>query len=289
MDQAQLECVREAVRQYGKNVVVSDLDGTILVWQGLLEMNDMIARHFPEKRAIVEPLQHLQREYKMRRYDFETLVGDTLKVQHLIFHGLEQSIVRGFAETLAKEKLSQVYAFPKALIKAVTGAPGKKRMPVLVITGSPQEFAEPFCKALGVDVVAGSIYQTAGGIYTGERIEITAIHKGQVMDELEAELGVAWYIGLGDSMSDWPLLSRSRYGFAINPNAHLLMNLRRNSRLDIIRVIDHQKDGIQFFRFGCAGRQSEITIFEFLPKYLAEPLQQLPGVWDGMIDPHSAS
>ncbi len=289
MDQTQLECVREAVRLYGKDVVVSDLDGTILVWQGLLEMNDMIARHFPEKRAIVEPLQHLQREYKMRRYDFETLVGDTLKVQHLIFHGLEQSVVRGFAETLAKEKLSQVYAFPKALIKAVAEQQGEQRMPILVITGSPQEFAEPFCKALGVDVVAGSIYQTADGIYTGERIEITAIHKDLVMDEIEAELGVAWYIGLGDSMSDWPLLTRAKYGFAINPNKHLLDHIRCNPQHGIVRVSDHQKDGIQFFKFDGLGRQREITIHEALPPDLAVAMQDMPGLWNGLVDPHSAS
>ncbi len=288
MDQAQLECVREAVRQYGKRVVVSDLDGTILVWQGLLEMNDMIAKHFPEKRAIVEPLQRLQHEYKMRRYDFETLVGDTLKVQHLIFHGLEQSVVRGYAEALAKEKISQVYAFPKALIRAIVSAQNGNRMPVLVVTGSPQEFAEPFCKALGVDVVAGSVYQVVAGKYTGERIEITAIHKDLVMDEIEAELGVTWYIGMGDSMSDWPLLSRSRYGLAINPNKHLLDHIRQNSQFDIVRVSDHQKDGIQVFRIGCAGRQNEITISEFLPAYLANPLQQLPGAWNGSSGPRSA-
>ncbi|MFA6446761.1 MAG: haloacid dehalogenase-like hydrolase [Patescibacteria group bacterium] len=288
MNLAQLECVRRAVRLYGTDMVVSDLDGTIMVWQGLLEMNDLIAKHFPEKRAIVEPLQHLQHEYKMRRYDFETLVADTLKVQGLIFHGLKQSVVRGYAEALAKEKLSQVYAFPSTLIRAVVNMQGQARKPVLVVTGSPQEFAEPFCKALGgVDIVAGSIYQTADGIYTGERIEITAIHKDQVMDKLELELGVTWYIGMGDSMSDWPLLTRAKNGLAINPNKHLLDHIRRNPQHGIIRVSDHQKDGIQFFKFDDLGRQREITIHEALPPDLALAMHNLPGLWNGNVESHS--
>ncbi len=258
--------------------VYFDLDGTLFTKQWLIELMLVCAKRYPSKRDTVEPLRRELEIYKEQRtYDYEPVMRAAVKAIDTFFVGLRQASVQRIAARLVEDLGSQTYLFPRMLIRHYAAHPGKERGPIIGITGSPRELAEPFGERMGFDLIYGVEYEVRNGRYTGERNARTIMDKRGVMEEVADQMGLDLRrsIALGDTMTDFPVLERVGTAFAVNPDLTLLTQILKGPNDGIIWVNDRQKNGVSFFT-AKDGRFVQRDQQEVVPAYLRLP--RLPGL-----------
>lgn len=261
---------------------VSDIDGTVNVEQGLIQLELEIGRTYPERHKIVSQVEEGWHSYRNRQEPFGPVVHAAIAIIPELFRGLKRDDVAKLSEFVVQREASKMYAFPQALFRVLrgvtTGARGRHLL--LAITGSPHDLALPMCKRLGFDAVVGSYYLVDNqGRYTGERDERPARDKGAVMDELSERCGISWEhgIALGDSPTDIPMFERCACRLAINPTIELQQWMREHPELEVVWVNDHQKTGSQLMKPNFVGLYRETALIEVLPHHIGMVMKQVIG------------
>jgi len=263
-----------------KKIIFTDIDGTIYQWQLLIDLVLVIAKHYPKKRPVVQPLRDAISSYRKRVLPFSIVINILISIIPEVIRGVDKKRVTRFAVSRARSVGSRVYIFPKTLLdvaRSITADPWL----IVAITGSPQEVADPFCKQLGVHVTIGSFYDSdKKGIYTGERDIDSGINKGAILGAIRdacPEIDWASCIALGDSEHDIGMHDECGYAIAVNPNQVSLEHVRGNCRkISVVR--DGQKSGVQIFKRSFTGSLNEICVDCALPRDLAEHFPDLPGM-----------
>lgn len=261
---------------------VSDVDGTNSVNQGLIQLELAIGENFVDRAEMVEPVRAGWDKYKHRRGNFGPVIRTAVDIIPKLFRGLKRSDIQVLAERVAEREAAMTYAFPRLMYRLMRERRPEQRRLLVAVTGSPHDYAVPFCKAQGFDAAVGCWMEVdAQGRYTGERDERPAINKGPVMDELTERRGLVWGDGsaFGDSPTDIDMYTRCKYRFAINPTQELQKYMRANPDMNIVWVNDHQKTGTQILMPNEYGRYRECDALEVLPWDLAQAMRSMPGMW----------
>ncbi|GEM_PF-898992 len=261
---------------------VSDVDGTNSVNQGLIQLELAIGDAFPERNVMIERVKSGWQKYKLRRGNFSPVIREAVEIIPDLFRGLKRVDVQALAERVAEREACMTYAFPRRLYRLLRERAPQHRRLLIAITGSPHDYAVPFCKALGFDVAVGCWMEVdEQGRYTGRRDERPAIDKAAVMGELEMRRNLKWAggIALGDSPTDIPMFKRCTYRIAINPTMDLQAFMRETPGLRISWINDHQKTGVQAYAPRHDGLYMEVPLHHVLPPDLATALPSMPGSW----------
>jgi len=260
----------------------SDIDGTVNVEQGLIQIELEIGRTYPERHKIVQVVEDGWFDYRNRRGTYQPVIREAVRIIPELFTGLLREDVKRLCEFVVKREGSKTYTFPRTLYQVLLARPQGERRLLLAITGSPYDIAVPLCKELGFDAAVGCYMLTDNrGRYTGERDERPACDKGAVMDELAEKLGIVWNYGVavGDSPTDIPMFQRCSFRLAVNPTMDLQAWMRDHHEVNVAWVADHQKTGTQIKMPDDLGRYNETDLYHALPHDLARAFPPLPGMW----------
>jgi len=260
----------------------SDIDGTVNVEQGLIQIELEIGRTYADRHHLVKDVEDGWYGYRNRRGTYGPVIHEAVRIIPELFCGLIRDDVKHLAEFVVKRESSKVYTFPRTLYQRLLQRRGERRRLLLAITGSPYDIAVPLCKELGFDAAIGCCMLTDNrGRYTGERDERPACDKGAVMDELSKDYGIIWRDGvaIGDSPTDIPMFERCTHRLAVNPTMDLQVWMRNHPEFNVVWVADHQKTGTQIKVPDVFGRYNETDMHDVLPHDVAMNFPQLPGMW----------
>ncbi|MDF1496552.1 MAG: HAD-IB family phosphatase [Patescibacteria group bacterium] len=281
MQKSKIRDVARALRaRKARRIIFTDIDGTVYQWQLLIDLVLVIAKHYPNKRPIVEPLRKAINQYKKRVLSFSIVIKILITIIPDVFKGVNKKMVKKFAATRARNVGSRVYLFPKTLIDVALEIVDDPWL-IVAITGSPQEVADPFCHQLGIHVAIGSFYKSdKNGLYTGVRDIDSGINKGVYVEAIAEECPeIVWEecIALGDSETDLPMFERCGYAVAINPNEPLLDHIRTAEKT--IRMVRcGQKSGTQIYTRDGYGLFTEHCADCTLPTDVGARFPKLPGM-----------
>lgn len=272
MQKSKILAVKRALEHQQTNLVIfTDIDGTFYKWQLLIELVTWVAKSFPEKSAVIAPMQQAiddyrnqsrdaedytdEKGYQKADYLFNIVIQRLLKCIPEVFVGIPKKRVREIAQIHIDVTQTHVYAFPKVLFRVAKSIHADKKRILVAITGAPNEIAEPLCAKYDFDVVIGSVYKTdRKGIYTGKRDIDSGIKKGKILDALDAICEIDWdqAVALGDSETDIDMFKRCGYSLAVNPNEQLIEYIRDAGKT-IHMVRCGQKSRTQIFAPDSAG------------------------------------
>lgn len=211
-----------------EKVAALDIDGTLFRWQLFRELVfELINLGAIDQKSgkILEEKFVSWRALKASWRDYEDEVVNVM-LNKII--ELSPSIIDLAAQNVIKKSGHKVYNYTSNLIKRLKN----DNYYLVAITGSPQEIAEPFASLHGFDTCLGVAWKKDPntGLYTAEYERSVIGQKDKIFIEFIKSNGFSKSdsYGVGDTMSDYPLLSNVDNPIAFNPDNELLQKAKEH-------------------------------------------------------------
>lgn len=207
-----------------KTLILSDIDGTLV--KTSLVLTNAVELHESGKVDFGDAPDRWKADMKN-----ELLVIELAEIYREALSGRTVAFVKA-NETINRLLASDdnFYSTLKRLIEYK-----KQGHEVVLISGSPDFLVKPFAKRFGFKYHASTYHKDSRGRFTGE---ITLMAGSEAKEAVIKELGIHEYdeiIGIGDTVSDGPLLEASHQSVLVDPTDETLEILKaKNIRVDEI-------------------------------------------------------
>lgn len=228
-------------RRRKKKLAIFDIDGTIFRSSlGIEAFHALVDAGIFPKRAKRE-LEKDYRAWLNRRGTYENYVRRIIILFLKNIPGAREAEVKRVVDVVIHEHKDRVYRFTRDLIKKLK----KKKYTLLAISGSPSYIVDPFAHYLGFDYYYASVHEVKRGRFTGSARDMgSPLNKKEqlalFLKQHPGEFDMAKSIGVGDTVSDAPLLAAVGQPIAFNPN----MELARLAKKRGWRIVVERKDVI---------------------------------------------
>ncbi len=189
-----------------KRVALTDWDGTIRrfftlnSWMKFLMQEGLIdSHHFIELDRYFE-------SYRNGDLDHELLVERTATIYAKSLRGCSRNTVMALADSFKELDREDLFGYSKHLFEYLRN----RAIDVIVVSGAPQEILEQYRGEFSLNEVYGLQLAVDGqGIYNGKIVHNPgrSLAKGDIVNMILKNTPAI--IGLGNSVSDIPLLKRS--------------------------------------------------------------------------------
>jgi HAD superfamily hydrolase (TIGR01490 family) len=207
---------------------VLDIDGTLIRWQLYHALADELVKAGHLDPKIYQSVKTARMNWKKRTNELsfteyeEILVGliDSV-IPTVNVADFEAACTRVI--TVYKD---QVYTYTRDLIHQLQ----VKNYLLFAISASQQEIVKMLAGYYGFTDAGGSVYEIKDGRFTGKTEILKSERKPNFLQELvdKHDATYAGSIGVGDSESDIPMLSKVEQPIAFNPTKELLEHARRS-------------------------------------------------------------
>lgn len=204
----------------GSPFAVFDIDGTLIRWQLYHAIADQLVKLGYAEPGAYDSVKTARMSWKRRSAgaSFKTYELELIKVYEQVLAGLTTEQFETAAQDVFGEYKDQVYTYTRELIKKLK----KNGYLLLAISGSQLEIVKLIADHYGFDDYAGTIYERAGGGFSGAKV-FAAHDKNKALKDMVKKHGLSFKgsIAVGDSPSDIGMLELVETPIAFNPDKDL--------------------------------------------------------------------
>lgn len=203
-----------------KKFAVFDIDGTLIRWQLYHAIADALVTLGFVEVGTYDSVKAERMKWKRRTPDasFKTYELELVRVYDQVLQGITADQLEAAVHTVFDEYKDQVYTYTRNLITNLK----TKGYLLFAISGSQSEIVELMAKHYGFDDFIGTVYERAGGRFTGKSV-FHAAKKDQALKRLVAKHCATYTdsLAVGDSKSDAVMLEMVENPIAFNPDDDL--------------------------------------------------------------------
>lgn len=263
-----------------KRVGIFDIDGTIYRDSLMIDLIDRLRAMSILTNECFAKSDRLRRQWKDREGDnayesFAEALVQTVE-QEQVFRCRSEDVRRVCAD-LIDQKGRQVYEFTRELIYTLK----ELGYTLVAVSGSPLPAVDQFVRQFGFHHVRATEYELVDGSYTGKIISLPVNDKVAAAKQVLEQLGAQFsdVIAVGDTTSDFRLLSCARYPIAFNPSRKLKTAIR-SSGVGLwerpFGIVTQRKDDIALMKFAddmfYRPRLQECSVRDLFPKDVSDLL-----------------
>lgn len=203
---------------------VFDIDGTLIRWQLYHSVADTLARLGHMDPKLHRRIKDARMIWKRRSGGFADYERELIAVYDETITGLSREQLEAAAQAVFDEYKDQTYTYTRDLIAELK----TKGHILFAVSGSQREIVSKIAGYYGFEDFAASIYEFAGGHFTGQK-QVVAWDKKKALEELIDKYNAAYEgsLAIGDSHSDIALLECAETPIAFNPDKSLFEQARR--------------------------------------------------------------
>lgn len=206
---------------------VFDIDGTLIRWQMLHAVFDMLGQAGHLLEGDYEKMLDARRSWQERKLEegYANYEHEVVQVVERNLTKIEPKNFEQACEEVFAEHKDRVYRYTRDLIRELK----QKGYFILAVTGVPSEMMTFFAEYYGFDDYAATVHEQQDGRYTGN-IMVAPRHKTELLNELIAKHGLSFEgsIGVGDSEGDISMLELVEYPIAFNPTKKLFLHAEQS-------------------------------------------------------------
>jgi HAD superfamily hydrolase (TIGR01490 family) len=201
----------------GQPFAVFDIDGTLIRWQLFHAIVHSLGKYGYIPAAAHQHIREARAEWKKRTTDtgFATYEKVLVKEYIAALKGINTHSYQAVVQDVFEEYKDQTFTYTRDLVKRLK-ADGYV---LIAISGSQHEIIEKLATHHGFDIAVGATLEQIDGAFSGH-IDSPIFDKAKVLkDTLAAsKLQTKGSYGVGDSMSDAPMLELVDNPIAFNPD-----------------------------------------------------------------------
>ena len=202
----------------GGGLALFDLDRTLIPGSSLVPLGRELVRQGLVRRGALA--RHTVAGAVFERRGLDDASIDRVQGRLLaLLAGREAAPLRAAAERVGREVAQSAFLSGRWLLERHRD----NRDFCVILTAAPQELADAVAAALGAHRAIGTRLELEEGRFTGAIAGVRCHGEGKV-ERLREEVGdVDWHrtTTYGDSLSDVPVMERSGFPVAVNPDRHL--------------------------------------------------------------------
>ena len=205
-----------------KPFAIFDIDGTVARDSLFLQVLEGLWQKNLIEPAVWQSLLEARSTWLRRNHD--AAYDDYIQMAvRALYNDIAPGLSVADYETVVKDVLDEVkdftYRYPLKLMESLRLA----GYSLVALSGSPHQAVTSFGQYHNFDHWQGSEYVEEGGYFTGE-VHSVAKDKGRYLEELVSKQAWEWgdSVGIGDTISDIPVLSRVEHPICFNPSQELL-------------------------------------------------------------------
>jgi HAD superfamily hydrolase (TIGR01490 family) len=204
-----------------KPFAVFDIDGTLLRWQLYHAVLDALNKAGHVDTNAFAAVKKARMAWKQRGAEDAYAQYERAVVQAFdqTIIGISEAAFMAAVEQVLDEYKGQVYTYTRSLIRSLK----EQGCLLFAISGSQVQAVELLAKHYGFDDWGGTVYEVKNGQFTGTKEVLKRDKKPLYLEQLIKKHGTSLQgsIGVGDSDSDIPMLSKVERPIAFNPNKEL--------------------------------------------------------------------
>jgi HAD superfamily hydrolase (TIGR01490 family) len=206
---------------------VFDIDGTLIRWQLYHAVVNKLAKEGVLGEDAHKTLKSAMMIWKRREHDdsYKDYEYKLIKVYENALLNLNTKIFDKLVLEVIDEYKDQTYVYSRNLLKQLK----KQSYKLFIISGSHTELIKHIAEYYGFDDFIGSIYERDGQSFTGKNTHLPSLNKAGSLDLLIKRNSVTTEgsIGIGDTYSDAPILSKVDNPIAFNPERRLYKHAKK--------------------------------------------------------------
>lgn len=228
---------------YMKKVAFFDIDGTVFRSSLLIELVEALIEQGTFPSSVRDEYRRTHAAWQNREGEYETYITDVIRAFRTHIRGVHYGTFADVGRAVVTQQEKRVYRYTRDLIKDLKG----KDYYIVAISQSPKTILDEFCASYGFDKVYGRMYEIGPrDCFTGNVIDESVISdKAIIIERLLEKSGftLEGSVGVGDTESDIPLLSKVETPICFNPNRKLYEIAKANKwavvveRKDVVYTI----------------------------------------------------
>lgn len=226
-----------------RKVAFFDIDGTVFRSSLLIELVEGLIRAEVFPPSVRDAYKQSHEAWWGREGSYEAYIDDVVRAFMTNIKGVHYGVLADVGRAVVFEQEKRVYRYTRDLIKDLKA----KDYFVVAISQSPKTILDEFCASYGFDKVYGRIYELGPrDCFTGTIIEESLIkNKAAIIDRLleQGAFTLEGSVGVGDTESDIPLLTKVETPICFNPNMSLYLHAKHKKwpivveRKDVVYTI----------------------------------------------------